>query len=250
MNIDTTTILIAITIILALFGTVISIRAYRKDRASLGNIVGAISLIVAVIGIFISRNTHSDAKGPTQLDATSFPPTQTHETEARNEQATSPNRQEKPSGVQAAVQLESVKNTNTDAVFPNSGNQAQTESMPEPADLTAEEAYREGKNAAQKNNPQKAAKYYQSAADRGFAAAAYELALLCQTGKGVAKNESMAFRYMKMAADAGFVNAFRPLGEMYHGGRGVDKDRNMAVDWYQKAVDSGDEAAKRILYNM
>jgi hypothetical protein len=120
----------------------------------------------------------------------------------------------------------------------------------EPNKLTPDKAYQEGKNFTQKSNYAKAVKFYQSAADRGIAAAAYDLALLYQDSQGVAKSEQLAFKYMKFAADAGYVNAFRPLGEMYHGGKGVTKDRNEAEKWYKKAVDSGDESARILLYNM
>ena len=119
-----------------------------------------------------------------------------------------------------------------------------------PNDLLAEHAYQEGKDAAQKNNYTKAKDYYQSAADRGIPAAAYELALLYQKGKGITKDEFVAFKYMKIAAESGYVNAFRPLGEMYHGGRGVTKNKKVAENWYKKAAALGDEVAKEILSNM
>ena len=129
-----------------------------------------------------------------------------------------------------------------------------TQVIPEPEvrpeELTADNAYQEGRKAAQTSNHTKAVKFYQSAADRGIAAAAYDLALLYQKGQGVAKSEPLAFRYMKMAADAGYVNAFKPLGEMYHGGRGVGKDTNVAKNWYQKAVDAGDESARELIYRL
>lgn len=119
-----------------------------------------------------------------------------------------------------------------------------------PAEMSAEESYSTGKGAAAGGNYSKAAPYLQAAADRGNAAAKYELALLYQQGAGVAKSPEKAFTYMKAAADAGYAKAFCPLGEMYHGGRGVKKDRAQAEFWYKKAVADGDAKAKRILNNM
>ncbi len=235
-----TTVLIAITVLLAVVAFIISLRAYRNDRASLGNLAGAISLIITTIGTLVSINSHEKSIAPEQQIAAPPPPIETDKPVVKQAMSVVRQKQSTPS----------VPTNNTEVVVQSEEEQIRMEPMSEPNDLTPDHAYRQGMLSARTGNHQQAVRYYRSAADRGIAAASYELALLYQTGSGVAKNESAAFRYMEMAAMANYIKAFRPLGEMYHGGRGVLKDRDIAADWYKKAADAGDEIARRILYNM
>jgi|GEM_PF-3291461 len=278
-----------ITAVLIAIGISISLHAYDVDKASLGNLVGVISLLIGLIGIVVTlftsgnstaakESTHSNKRWIViaciiviGVPAISYFFTNQKKEHAQNEKITSEFALVRDSIIDNTKALVSPQTKTSSEQKEKSSNAEKTpSSIPQkiqntssaeetpapikqeitPNDLSAENAYKEGKNAAQNNNYSKAVKYYQSAADRGIAAAAYELALLCQVGKGCVKNESLAFKYMKNAADTGYANAFRPLGEMYHGGKGVAKDRKVAEDWYKKAADLGDETAKRILYNM
>jgi len=276
-------ILIILASTLTLFGVGISIYAYYIDRASLGNIVGGISLLVGLIGTVASLIS-KDSSGVVK-QATSLPYRHNNRwlaiaalvviaslgmTFILKDRIFDNYNNSTPQASNVNIQ-DTIISSNPGVVSANTKNdkeslslqkkpdlQKGSESIREniklvevdinPADLTARDAYQKGKSVA--NDHAMAAKYYQSAADRGIAEAAYELALLYQAGRGVAKNESIAFKYMKTAADAGYANAFRLLGEMYHGGRGVAKDRGMAESWYKKAADLGDEVAKKILYSM
>lgn len=119
-----------------------------------------------------------------------------------------------------------------------------------PDQMSPEDAYSKGKMLLGNGNFSSAALYLKSAADRGSAAASYEVGLMYKSGSGVAASTTSAFTYMKTAAEAGFSKAFRELGEMYHGGRGTDKDRSEAEYWYRKAADAGDARALRLLNNM
>ena len=294
MKTGTKILTLLITAVLIAIGISISLHAYDIDKASLGNLVGVISLLIGLIGIVVTlfasgnstaakESSHSNKQWIViaciiviGIPAISYFLSNQKKEQAQNEKSISEvalardsivdntkplvSHQTKTSSSEQKEKSPKAEKTSSSApqnISENTKNISSAEETPahtkqevNPNDLSAEDAYKEGKNAAQNNNYSKAAKYYQSAADRELAAAAYELALLYQTGKGCVKSESQAFKYMKNAADAGYTNAFRPLGEMYHGGKGVTKDRKAAENWYKKAADLGDETAKKILYNM
>jgi len=84
-------------------------------------------------------------------------------------------------------------------------------------------------------------------ADKGLAAAQYNLALKYDFGKGVPENDAEAVKWYRKAADQGYVKAQYNLGSMYANGEGVPENDAEAVKWYRKAADQGYAAAQ---YNL
>ena len=58
---------------------------------------------------------------------------------------------------------------------------------------------------------------------------------------------SEAVKYFEKAANQGFANAQFFLGVCYAGGEGVTEDLQKAKYWYQKALANGEEDAKKAL---
>jgi len=61
-------------------------------------------------------------------------------------------------------------------------------------------------------------------ADAGDADAQHRVAIMCQNGLGVVRNEQRAFEMMKAAAEQGYAIAQHGLGFMYLEGDCVDQD--------------------------
>lgn len=88
-----------------------------------------------------------------------------------------------------------------------------------------------------------AARFFEAAAARGDAAAAFELTILYATGDGVPADPDSAQQWTFRAAELGSPRAQANLGGMYATGRGVPKDAALAVDWYRRAGESGNARA-------
>jgi TPR repeat protein len=88
-----------------------------------------------------------------------------------------------------------------------------------------------------------AASFFEAAALRGEAAAAFELSILTANGDGVPADDEAAQRWTFRAAELGSDRAQSNLGGMYATGRGVPKDAALAVEWYRRAGDSGNARA-------
>ena len=84
-----------------------------------------------------------------------------------------------------------------------------------------------------------AAKWCRKAADQGYAEAQVTLGQMYFDGEGVPKNKAEAVKWLRKAADQGDVKAQFFLGLMYADGEGVPKDAAEAVKWYRKAADQG-----------
>ena len=78
-----------------------------------------------------------------------------------------------------------------------------------------------------------------SLADRGDAAAQYNLGIMYENGRGVRKDDAEAVRWYRKAADQGHLEAQNNLGAMYEDGHGVPQDYVEAVRWYRKAAING-----------
>ncbi|MDD5728307.1 MAG: hypothetical protein PHV59_07080 [Victivallales bacterium] len=78
--------------------------------------------------------------------------------------------------------------------------------------------------------------YWRYAADKGCAAAAYELArlILAEGGGSRVAREKEAFRYFKKAADAGHIRAACLTGEFYYRGQGVHKNAADAARYWKQ----------------
>jgi len=81
--------------------------------------------------------------------------------------------------------------------------------------------------------------WYEKAATKGYAEAAYRLAGMLQEGRGVAQNPWHAYFWMKQAADRGLAVAQVKVGGMFERGEGTLKNWIEAFEWYAKAAEQG-----------
>ena len=77
----------------------------------------------------------------------------------------------------------------------------------------------------------KAAQWYEGAADSGLASAQFNLGRLYRTGEGAQQNEVTAVRWFRRAARQGEVRAQRALGMAYATGVGVEANAVRAYLW-------------------
>ena len=89
-----------------------------------------------------------------------------------------------------------------------------------------------------------AVKWYRKAADQGNADAQFYLGAMYARGIGVAKDEVEAVKWYRKAADQGYADAQVNLGNMYRTGQGVAKDEVEAYKWWLLAGAQGNEFAK------
>ena len=79
----------------------------------------------------------------------------------------------------------------------------------------------------------------------GNAAAQLTLAMLYETGRGIARDDAQAARWYAEAAAHGMAEARLRLGIMYAEGRGVNTDKARAHMWLGLAVQALPESALR-----
>jgi len=121
-----------------------------------------------------------------------------------------------------------------------------------------------------------AAKWFEKAAEQGFADAQMRLGLQYSTGQGVPKDEAKGLEWLgkaaaqgharaqfhmgnltedkvksaewyEKAAEQGDVDAQYELGLLYYNGEGVPKDEIKAGQWFNKAGEQGHEKAKELV---
>jgi len=139
------------------------------------------------------------------------------------------------------------------------------------ATTSVEELFKRGTEAEARKDDINAARFFQAAADRGYAPAQlwvgryhqnredYSRAVpwlrkaaeqgdpTAQTflginytlGQGVAKNHGTALGWLRKAADQDSTVAQFALGEMHRGGMGTPVDYGQAMQWHQKAAAKG-----------
>jgi TPR repeat protein len=88
-------------------------------------------------------------------------------------------------------------------------------------------------------NNAEAARWYQRAADQGFAEAQYYLGSMYDEGQGVAQCYVKAVRWLKKAADQGVARAQFHMGIMVAKGRGMVKSDTEVMRWFLKAAEQG-----------
>lgn len=76
-------------------------------------------------------------------------------------------------------------------------------------------------------------------AELGDPEAQYRVAIMCQNGLGVLRNELLAFKWMRAAAEQGFGLAQHGLGFMYLEGDCVERSDKDAFRWFSAAADQG-----------
>jgi len=85
---------------------------------------------------------------------------------------------------------------------------------------------------------------YRMAADKGYAAAEYQLSNIYGMGLGVDRDDAKSAFWCRKAAGQGVTAAQYLLGRMYSNGWGVEQDDVQAADWYRKAAEQGDVDAQ------
>ena len=66
-------------------------------------------------------------------------------------------------------------------------------------------------------------------------------------GLGISKDLSEAFKYYQLAANKGFASAQFALGICYYNEEGVEQDKTQAFEWFQKSANQGNASAQ---YNL
>jgi TPR repeat protein len=92
--------------------------------------------------------------------------------------------------------------------------------------------------------------WYQKAANQGHAVAQTCLSSMFSEGRGVLKNDQEAAYWFRKAADQGHPKAQFNLGLMYELGNGVMKNDRLAAYWYQAAAEQGFAMAQWCLGSM
>lgn len=99
---------------------------------------------------------------------------------------------------------------------------------------------------------QKAAYWYQQAAEAGIANAQYNMGTLYFNGEGVPQDYAKAHEWFERAAQRDNKYAEFQLGMTYYTGQGVQKDSTQEIYWYEKAARQGVPAAAYnlgVIYN-
>ncbi|WP_299811517.1 peptidoglycan-binding protein [uncultured Roseibium sp.] len=94
---------------------------------------------------------------------------------------------------------------------------------------------------------EKAAVWYQKAANKGLAPAQYRLASLYEKGRGVEKDLSKAKAWYMKAAEAGNAKAMHNLAVLFAEGAGGEPDYAAAGKWFENAANYG---VKDSLFNL
>jgi TPR repeat protein/Zn-dependent protease with chaperone function len=90
----------------------------------------------------------------------------------------------------------------------------------------------------------------QASAERGDAAAQYELGMMYARGQSVEKDDAQALSWLRKAAAQGHADAENALAQMYFNGRGVEQDDAIAIKWLRKAAADGQSDAEYGLASM
>jgi len=88
-------------------------------------------------------------------------------------------------------------------------------------------------------NLAEALRLYQQAADKGLAAAQFNLGMMYELGRGAGADAAAAFKHYLRAAEQGFAPAQFNVGNMYANGTGVKQDYFEASLWFRQAADRG-----------
>ncbi len=88
-------------------------------------------------------------------------------------------------------------------------------------------------------NLAEAFRLYRQAADKGLAAAQFNLGMMYELGRGAGADATAAFKNYLRAAEQGFAPAQFNVGNMYANGTGVKQDYFEASLWFRQAADRG-----------
>jgi TPR repeat protein len=108
--------------------------------------------------------------------------------------------------------------------------------------FTGDDGARADKLLAQKKYPE-AMVIYKELAQKGNAAAAYDVGVMYAKGEGVPVDQAEAVTWYRMGADNGDADAMFNLGVYYDNGNGVAQSDQEAFNWYTKAANRKDQSA-------
>jgi TPR repeat protein len=86
-----------------------------------------------------------------------------------------------------------------------------------------------------------ALKEWRPLAEKGSAAAEFNLGLLYYDGRGVSQDFTEAVQWFERSADQGYAKAQYNLGEMYAVGKGVKRDYVQSYKWLSVCAASGND---------
>lgn len=102
--------------------------------------------------------------------------------------------------------------------------------------------YEQGRGVGQSYS--EAFRYYLKAADNGNSNAQYNVALMYDKGYGVEQSDEKAVQYYTRSAENGNPSAMSSLGLMFETGRGTVQSEEEAFRWYRKAIENGNKDAE------
>ncbi len=88
-------------------------------------------------------------------------------------------------------------------------------------------------------NTQNISKQLEEQAQKGIAAAQYQLALAYEAGDGMPKDDKKAFEWMRESAKQGYGRALCQLGVYYMKGLFIEKSETLAVYYFNQAIQKG-----------
>ena len=94
---------------------------------------------------------------------------------------------------------------------------------------------------------EKAAQWFQKAADQEDVCSQFVLRICYMDGIGVTQDFEKAVQWFQKAADQKDMFGQYGLGLCYMDGKGVTQDFEKAAQWFQKAADQGYEDARPLL---
>ncbi len=106
--------------------------------------------------------------------------------------------------------------------------------------------FQTGQDALDRGDFRTAYRVFRTLAEKGFAKAQYDLALMYRKGKIVPQNNAEAVKWFRRAASQGHVQAQVNLGKMYLQGRGVPENYVLAHKWFNLAAARGDIDSRKL----
>ena len=103
----------------------------------------------------------------------------------------------------------------------------------------AAQSFDEIRAAYQRGDYAVAIRWFRRYAERGVAAAQFNLGIMYHSGKGVPQDHAEAAKWWHRAAEQGNAKAQFNLGLMYNRGWGVPQDYAEAAKWYRHAAEQG-----------
>jgi len=115
---------------------------------------------------------------------------------------------------------------------------------------TADEAFRQGLDAYQEGDYEKAREAWLPIAEDGHGAAQRNLGVLYFLGQGVDLDHAAAVQWFRRAAEQETPESALKLAVMYANGHGIERDLVEAYRWARIAQDQGDPAADEWLVSL